>query len=228
MTEPKPRIKIEKYGIKQSEDGYQLDFKSLLASVGGFQGLIESTLPGFLYVLTFAIWRSLTISISTVVAAVLLLTIRHFVKKRPFSQLVGSLIGIALAIYLTLRPGGQAGDFYLKDFWTNGIYGSVLLLSVVIRLPIIGVMVGLFTNQGLTWRKNRRKVRFFDLVTLLWVGLFATRLAVELPLYFVGDIVTLGFVKLVLGLPFYLTMIWVSWLLLRKVITPAQDGILDK
>jgi len=228
VSESKSKVNIQKYGLKQSEDGYQLDFKSLLASVGGVQGLIESTLPGFLYVLTFAIWGNLTISITVVVVAVCLLTIRHVVMKRPLSQLVGSLIGIALAIYLTLRPGGQAGDFYLKDFWTNGIYGSVLLLSVIIRFPIIGVMVGLFTNQGLTWRKDRRKVRFFDLVTLLWVGLFATRLAVELPLYFAGNIVTLGFVKLVLGLPFYLTMIWVSWLLLRKVISPAQDGILDK
>ena len=228
MAEPKSRFNVEKYGFKQTDDGYQLDFKSLLASVGGFQGLIESTLPGFLYVLTFAIWRNLSISIGTVVVAVLVLTIRHFVKKRPATQLIGSLVGIGLAIYLTLRPGGQAGDFYLKDFWTNGTYGSVLLLSVLIRLPIIGVMVGLFTNQGLTWRKDRRKLVFFDLVTLLWVGLFATRLAVELPLYFMGDIVTLGFIKLVLGLPFYLTMIWVSWLLLRKVVSPAQDGILDK
>ena len=228
MAEPKSRIHVEKYGLKQTDDGYQLDFKSLLASIGGFQGLIESTLPGFLYVLTFAVWRNLSISIGTVVVAVLALTIRHFIKKRPVTQLIGSLVGIGLAIYLTLRPGGQAGDFYLKDFWTNGIYGSVLLLSVLIRLPIIGVMVGLFTNQGLTWRKDRRKLMFFDLVTLLWVGLFATRLAVELPLYFMGDIVTLGFIKLVLGLPFYLTMIWVSWLLLRKVVSPAQDGILDK
>jgi MFS family permease len=99
--------------------------------------------------------RILTISITVVGVAVCLLTIRHVVMKRPLSQLVGSLIGIALAIYLTLRPGGQAGDFYLKDFWTNGIYGSVLLLSVIIRFPIIGVMVGLFTNQGLTWRKDQ-------------------------------------------------------------------------
>jgi hypothetical protein len=228
VTEPKSKVNISKYGLKESDDGYQLDFQSLLASVGGVQGLIESTLPGFLYVVTFAIWGNLTVSITTVAVAITLLTIRHFVMKRPFSQLLGSLIGIALAIYLTLRPGGQAGDFYLKDFWTNGIYGSVLLLSVIVRFPIIGVMVGLLTNQGLSWRKDRRKVRFFDLVTMLWVGLFATRLAVELPLYFAGNIVTLGFVKLVLGLPFYLTMIWVSWLLLRKVISSPQDGILDK
>ncbi|MEY4418169.1 MAG: hypothetical protein RIQ88_607 [Actinomycetota bacterium] len=78
------------------------------------------------------------------------------------------------------------------------------------------------------WRKNRRKLRFFDLVTLLWVGLFATRLLVEVPLYLAGQVVILGFVKLVLGLPFYLTMIWISWLLLRRVITAGEDGNLDR
>ena len=219
---------LGKYGITKGEDGYQVNAQSLLASVGGVQGLIETTLPGFLYVVSFAFTRSVTISVTVVAIAVVALTIRHFVKKRPFTQLIGSLLGIGLAIYLTLRPGGQAGDFYLKDFWINGAYGSVLLLSVIARWPIIGVLVGLLTGQGVSWRKDRRKVRFFDICTLLWVGLFATRLAVELPLYLMGDIVALGFVKLVLGLPFYLSMVWVSWRLLRKVITPEQDGILDK
>jgi hypothetical protein len=216
-----------KYGLRKTESGYQVDAKSLLASVGGIQGLVETTLPGFLYVLSYSIFRNIVWSISLVAASVLALTIRHFIKKRPFTQLLGSLLGVALAIYLTLRPGGQAADFYVKDFWINGAYGSVLLLSVLIRLPLIGVLFGLLTNQGLKWRKVRRKVRYFDLVTLLWVGLFAIRLAVELPLYFSNDVVTLGFVKIVLGLPFYLTMVWVSWLLLRGVFRAELDGNLD-
>lgn len=219
--------KLSKYGLRKSPDGYQLDGKSLIASVGGIQGLIETTLPSFLYVLSYSIFRSLQISIIVVVVSVLGLTIRHLIKKRPWTQLLGSILGVGLAIYLTLRPGGQAGDYYLKDFWINGAYGSVLLLSIVIRFPLIGLIVGLLTNQGLTWRKTPKKVRYFDLVTLLWVGLFATRLAVELPLYLSGNVVTLGFVKIVLGLPFYLSMIWVSWLLLRRVVRAELDGILD-
>jgi len=225
LTDPKG---LGKYGVTKGDDGYQVNAASLLKSVGGVQGLIESTLPSFLYVLTFAFSRSVSISVSVVGIAVIALSIRHFLLKRPATQLLGSLVGIGLAIYLTLRPGGQAGDFYLKDFWINGAYGSTLLLSVIVRWPLIGLIVGLLTSQGITWRKDRRKVRFFDLVTLMWVGLFATRLAVELPLYLLGDIVALGFVKLVLGLPFYLSMIWLSWRLLRKVISTETDGILDK
>lgn len=227
MSEDKKSSQAAKYGLRKTDDGYQLDAKSLLASVGGVQGLIETTLPGFLYVLTFTITRNTVIAASVVGVAVLALTIRHFVLKRPWTQLVGSLVGVGLAIWLTLRPGGQAGDFYLKDFWINAAYGSVLLLSVIVRLPLIGLLMGFLTNQGLSWRKDKRKVRFFDLVTLLWVGLFATRLLVEVPLYLAGEVVTLGFVKIVLGLPFYLTMIWVSWLLLRRVVRAELDGNLD-
>ena len=227
MTEDKKSSQAAKYGLRKTDDGYQLDAKSLLASVGGVQGLVETTLPGFLYVLTFTITRDAVIAASVVGVAVLALTIRHFVLKRPWTQLVGSLVGVGLAIWLTLRPGGQAGDFYLKDFWINAAYGSVLLLSVIVRFPLIGLLMGFLTNQGLSWRKDKRKVRFFDLVTLLWVGLFATRLIVEVPLYLAGDVVTLGFVKIVLGLPFYLTMIWVSWLLLRGVVKAELDGNLD-
>ena len=227
MSEEKKSSQAAKYGLRKTDDGYELDAKSLLGSVGGVQGLIETTLPGFLYVLTFTITRDVVIAASVVGVAVLALTIRHFVLKRPWTQLVGSLVGVGLAIWLTLRPGGQAGDFYLKDFWINAAYGSVLLLSVIVRFPLIGLLMGFLTNQGLSWRKDRRKVRFFDLVTLLWVGLFATRLIVEVPLYLAGDVVTLGFVKIVLGLPFYLTMIWISWLLLRGVVKAELDGNLD-
>jgi len=227
VSEEKKSSQAAKYGLRKTDDGYQLDAKSLLGSVGGVQGLVETTLPGFLYVLTFTITRDVVIAASVVGVAVLALTIRHFILKRPWTQLVGSLVGVGLAIWLTLRPGGQAGDFYLKDFWINAAYGSVLLLSVIVRFPLIGLLMGFLTNQGLSWRKDRRKVRFFDLVTLLWVGLFATRLIVEVPLYLAGDVVTLGFVKIVLGLPFYLTMIWISWLLLRGVVKAELDGNLD-
>ena len=63
---------------------------------------------------------------------------------------------------------------------------------------------------------------------MLWFAFFTLRLAIQLPLYFAQEVVILGFVKLVMGTPLFLVMIWLSWLLLRRVITPAIDGNLDK
>jgi hypothetical protein len=116
----------------------------------------------------------------------------------------------------------------LTGFVTNAAYGGALLLSVLVRFPLIGVLVGFMTDQGLRWRKERRKVRFFNLVTWLWVAFFASRLAVQLPMYLANDVVSLGFTRIVMGTPYFLMMIWISWLLLRKVVSAKQDGILDK
>jgi hypothetical protein len=228
MSEDKPKISSEKYGVKKTEDGYKVDAKSLLDSVGGVKGFIEATIPGLVYVLTFAIWQDLTLSIVSVSIAMVGLIIRHFMARRPASALVGSVLGIGLAIYLARRPEGQPRDFYLTGFWTNTAYAAGLLLSVLVRFPLIGVLVGFLTDQGLNWRKNRRKMRFFNVVTLLWVGFFCSRLLVQLPMYLANDVVTLGFTRIAMGTPYFLLMIWVSWLLLRKVISSEQDGILDK
>jgi hypothetical protein len=228
MAGEKPKIDAEKYGLKKTDDGYKVDAKSLLASVGGVQGFIEATVPGLVYVLSFAIWQDLTVSIVLVSVAMVALIIRHFVAKRPASALLGPVLGLALAIYLAQRPEGQPRDFYLTGFVTNVSYGAALLLSVLVRFPLIGVLVGFMTDQGLRWRKERRKLRFFNFVTLLWVAFFASRLAVQLPMYWANDVVSLGFTRIVMGTPYFLMMIWVSWLLLRKVVSAEQDGILDK
>lgn len=228
MAEQKPKIDSEKYGVKKTDDGYKVDAKSLIASVGGVQGFIEATIPGLVYVLTFAIWQDLTISIVSVSIAMVALIIRHFLAKRPASALIGPIVAIALAIYLARRPEGQPRDFYLTGFLTNAGYGAGLLLSVLVRFPLIGVLVGFMTDQGLRWRKERRKVRFFNLVTWLWVAFFASRLVVQVPMYLANDVVSLGFTRIVMGTPYFLMMIWISWLLLRKVVSAEQDGILDR
>ena len=51
--------------------------------------------------------------------------------------------------------------------------------------------------------------------TWCWVGLFAARLAFELPLYFAGQTELLGSVKLIMGVPLYAALLWVTWLLVR-------------
>ena len=57
----------------------------------------------------------------------------------------------------------------------------------------------------------------FNVATLIWVGLFAGRLLVQLPLYFAGQTETLALVKLAMGTPLYALTIWLSWLTLRPI-----------
>ena len=46
----------------------------------------------------------------------------------------------------------------------------------------------------------------------------------ELPLYFAGNTPALATLKLILGVPLYAAMLWVTWLLMRTVWARADDG----
>jgi hypothetical protein len=59
--------------------------------------------------------------------------------------------------------------------------------------------------------------------TWVWVGLFALRLAVEVPLYLTAQVELLAAVKLVLGVPLYAAVLWVTWLLVRTVFVRRED-----
>ncbi|MEN5072445.1 DUF3159 domain-containing protein [Isoptericola cucumis] len=70
------------------------------------------------------------------------------------------------------------------------------------------------------WRRDPDLVRRYTLATWFWAGLFAIRLAVKVPLYFAGDIGWLGTAHLVLGVPLWGLVLWLTWAVVRG----AHDG----
>ena len=93
----------------------------------------------------------------------------------------------------------------------------MFLISILAGWPIIGIVVGLVRSEGSKWRKNRHHKRVYMGVTAMWVAMFALRLAVEYPLYLAGDIAGLGAAKLVLGLPLYVPVLALTWLIVRSL-----------
>ena len=98
---------------------------------------------------------------------------------------------------------GDANANYLPGFLINTVYGLAFLISLLVGRPLVGVAVGVLLGDR-DWREEPVKRRLFARLTMLWVALFAIRLAVELPLFLAGDqIVALGIARIVLGLPLY-------------------------
>jgi uncharacterized membrane protein len=54
-------------------------------------------------------------------------------------------------------------------------------------------------------------------LTIVWVAMFAARLAVQAPLYYAGNLELLATFKLVMGLPLYAPLLVLSWLVVRAV-----------
>jgi intracellular septation protein A len=203
-------------GFGAAADGSPMSAHTILAAMGGIRGIIEAILPGFLFLTIYAVTRDLVISLAAPVVIGVVFMVIRIAQRQPLIQALGGLAGIAFSAGLALLSG-QPEHYYLPGFITNAVYGLVLLISVLIRWPLIGLAVGFLMGDGVAWRKDPLKRRVLSILTLIWVGMFALRLVVQLPLYFMGDVTALGTARLIMGVPLYAPVLILSWLMIRPL-----------
>jgi hypothetical protein len=188
---------------------------ALWNALGGVRGLIESILPGLVFLIVFAITKSAWMSVIAPLAVAVVFVLVRLVQRGPvMSALAGLLlVGIsAIAVLLT----GNANDNFLPGIWINVAFLAATLVSLAVRWPLVGILLGVITGDLSGWRRDPRARRGAVAATWIWAGLFAARLAAELPLYFASQTETLALVKLVMGVPLYAAVLWLTWLLLRR------------
>ncbi|MEN9342665.1 MAG: hypothetical protein RIR24_252 [Actinomycetota bacterium] len=205
-------------GIRKVDGRHEFDGKSLLVSMGGVQGILEAIVPGFIFVILFAFTREVFLSIGISASVSVAFILLRIVTRKPLAQAIGGLVGIGIASFLAFRDGGSGRDYFLTGFVTNLSYLIPLAVSVLIRWPLIGVITGFIIGEKTAWRKNKYEMRLFTMATLLWVGIFGSRLMVQWPLYLADNLTALATARLIMGLPLYAAGLWVTWLMLRGVI----------
>ncbi len=192
-------------------------------AMGGWRGVLESVLPSLVFVVVYTLtldpgtrtgdlWLSLAISVG--IAAVF--TVARLIARSPATAAIGGLVATAAAAALALWTG-RGQDNFVFGLITNAVYGTAFLVSALIGWSLIGLAAGWLTGDGTRWRRNRRRRRVYFWLAIAWAALFAARLAVQLPLYFAGDVTALGTLKLVMGLPLFAPLVAVTWLAVRAV-----------
>jgi hypothetical protein len=211
-------------GIGQVAPGEVPTAASLLAAIGGVRGLVESILPGLGFLVVYTLTRSLLPSVLIPLALSVIFVVVRLVRRTAPSQAFVGVLGIAISAVLAIVTG-KPEDNFLPGIIINVVSLAVLLLSLALRWPLIGVIVGFLTNEGIAWRSDKAKRRVLVIATWLWVGLFALRLAVEYPLYLARETEWLAGTKLLLGVPLYAAVLWVTWLLVRSVYARSRGGV---
>jgi len=187
----------------------------LVEAVGGALGIAESVLPSAAFVAAYTATGQQTqpALVAAVVLGALFGMARVVRRQTPQFALAG-LVGIAISAYVVSRTG-RAEDFFLPGLLANAGYALAYAISIAVRWPLVGVLVGIASNRGVEWRQDRGCVRAYSRASWVWVGLFSLRLAVQLPLYLTGAIVALGVTRVAMGVPLFVVGIWLSWLVLR-------------
>ena len=206
----------KKLGLESTENGYELNRKSLLDSIGGPLGIAEAVLPATLFSLSYALTQDALTAVVLAAGSSVIFILVRLIQRKALTQAIVGALAIALAAFLALREGGQAADYFVPGFITNASYGTVMLLSVLIGRPIMGYIAQLLFGIK-DWRQEKRTYRRLRLVTLIWVGFFAARLSVQLPLYFAGLVEALALSRAIMGAPAYAGLLALTWVLLRRI-----------
>jgi hypothetical protein len=188
---------------------------ALWAALGGIRGLVESLLPGIGFLVVYTLTFDLLWALSAPTVLAVGFIVARIISKTPVMTAIAGLIGILASAAVALLSG-RAEDNFVLGFIVNGIWIVGILISLVIRRPLVGVMSGVLVGDS-EWRADVATRRVATAATWMWLGVFSGRLLVQLPLYFAGSVQALALAKLAMGIPLYAAALWLTWLLMRAV-----------
>jgi hypothetical protein len=198
--------------------------------LGGRGGAVDATVPVVAFVAAFTIadasgWASPVAWAggAAVLVGAVVAVIRLVRGGRPRAVLFG-LLGVAVAALVALYTG-RAVDFFLVQIVTNAVSALVWAVSIVIRWPLLGLVVGTALGQRTRWRHDPDLLRGYQRASWVWVGQYLVRLAVFLPLYAADAVVALGIARTVLTWPLVALCVALSWPVLRSALPAGHGGL---
>lgn len=200
----------------------------LASALGGRRGMVEAALPTILFTLTFLTTRELERSLVLSVATALVLLVVRLVQRSSVQFVLNSLFGIGIGAYFAYRSAQGGGDendqalaYFLPGIIYNAVYAVLISLSVLVRWPVVGFMVGSVAGDPTAWRNDPQVVRLCSHLSWLLVAPCVIRVVAQTPLYLAGTggamppelaVAALGLSKIVLGWPLQLgalaAMVW--------------------
>ncbi|WP_405146438.1 DUF3159 domain-containing protein [Sphaerisporangium sp. NBC_01403] len=198
----------------------------LAKALGGVRGIIEAAVPTVVFTITWISTEQLKISLMVSIGVAVLLLLVRLAQRTTPQFVINSLIGIGIGAVFASRSG-DAKDVFLPGILYNGGYAAVMVLSIVVRWPVVGFLIGSVTGDPTGWRQDSGIVRLCSRLTWLLILPCLLRVVVQLPLYYADQVAALGVAKVVLGWPIQVAALGAMvWVLARgrTPISPTTPG----
>ncbi|WP_232074985.1 DUF3159 domain-containing protein [Phytohabitans suffuscus] len=190
--------------------------------LGGWRGLVESSVPVVVFVFVNIIAELNPALIASVGVALAIAALR-LIQRRPVRHAVNGLFGVGIGAFIAWRTGDEK-DFYLPGILYGIGYGLALLLSVAVRQPLVGWIWSVIVARGKSeWRTDPKLIRLFSRLTILWGVVWLAKVGVQAALYLADQDTALGVARLVLGYPPYLLLLAFTVWAVRRVTKPAPE-----
>ncbi|MGY5764401.1 DUF3159 domain-containing protein [Brachybacterium sp. DNPG3] len=196
---------------------------SVSDAVGGPRGIAESVIPTLLFIVLFVVTRSITVAAIAAVGVVVIALVVRLVQRQSPAGVLGGLIGVVLGAVLAIRSG-DGTDFYAPGIVINAVALVLIGVSLAARRPLVGLLVAMLDPRMEDWAQDPDARRVYTRATVLFAGLYAVKLAVQIPLLLTGQVAALGVAKLVMGLPAFALLAYLVWLMHRALLARRGHG----
>lgn len=208
-------------------DALGVDRTMLDRAVGGWRGLIDTGLPATVFILAYALTgQQLRPSVTAAVGTGAIIALWRLARREPLQQVAAGFLGVAVSAFVATRTG-RAQDYFLIGILINIAYLAVYVVSILVRWPLIGLLVGYLRGDATGWRSDPVQVRAYATASWLWAAMFGIRLAVQLPLYLAGAVGALGVAKLVMGWPLFLLTAYLTYRIIHPIIAAQVEPALE-
>ena len=195
-------------------------------ALGGTRGVIEATAPGLVFVVVYVATRALVPTLIAALCVALLACVIRLVQRQGLQQALSGLFGVAIGVIFAAATG-RGENYFAWGIVTNIAMALVFAVSVLLRRGLVAQFYGPLTGLPKGWQSDPTYAdlrRSCSLLTWMWAGIFALRVAVQAPLWLSGQVAALGVAKLILGLPLFGLGTWATWWGLRRYSSSSDDS----
>lgn len=182
--------------------------------MGGISGLIYSSLPVLIFVPVSSMF-GLTAAIVAALAVAALILAWRLVRRESAQPAISGFMGVGICALIAYLMGESKG-YFLYGIWMSLFWAVVFLVSVLIRRPIVGYIWSWVNGHDRSWRGVRRAVLVFDVATITWVLVFASRFIVQRHLYDADETGWLGVARIAMGWPLTAVAALATYLAIRS------------
>jgi hypothetical protein len=196
---------------------------ALFEAFGGVRGMVETTVPGLVFVAIYTVNRDIKSSAIAALALSLLMGVARLAKRdRTLKHAFSGVFGVAFGAVFAMMSG-NAKNFYLPGMlYTLGL-AVAYIVSAALRFPLLGLILGPVFKENLSWRKrNPGRLRAYTKASWAWGLILLAKSAILFPLYWWGNATQLGWVKVALGIPPFLLSVYLTWIFLVKAPPPID------
>lgn len=195
---------------------------ALFEAFGGVRGMVETVLPGLLFVTIYTINKDLRSSAIAALAVSLVLAAARLLRRDTLKHALSGVFGVAFGVVFAMMTG-NAKDFYLPGMlYTLGLAVAYIATSMA-GVPLLGLILGPVFKENLSWRtRNPGRKKAYTKASYAWGIILLAKCAILFPLYLWADTTQLGWVLVSLKIPPFLLAVWLTWVFLAKAPAPID------